>query len=229
VAKLAAALVVVIALAAWAWTRHGRAVDEHRLAGVASELAGRDVQVRCQGFWSELLDIQDRAGEVQFRDGAPPDSTFLTRKTCRDLKRFRTQATHPELECLLTVDWSSWDLARDFDSPCADAARPVTQALTILAHESMHLRGFVDEAVAQCYAIQEVAWTTMRLGGTPAEGAAVASFALAQEPALPSEYQSGECRAGGALDLNPQTPAFPTEETPQPPPGRLAGTALAAG
>jgi hypothetical protein len=75
----------------------------------------------------------------------------------------------------------------------------------------MHLRGITAEAQAQCYAIQADAWTVQRLGGTAAEGEAVANYVLALQPALPSEYQSGECRASGALDVAPATGAFPTE------------------
>ena len=69
-----------------------------------------------------------------------------------------------------------------------------------------------SEAEAQCYAIQADAWTVQRLGGTAAEGAGVASYILALQPALPSEYQSGACRAGGGLDVAPATAAFPTEQ-----------------
>jgi len=89
----------------------------------------------------------------------------------------------------------------------------------------MHLRGFVDEAQAQCYAIQADAWTVMRFAGTAAEGAAAAAYVLALQPLLPSEYQSSACRAGGSLDLWPATPAFPTEAPPQLPPASLVGPA----
>ena len=99
----------------------------------------------------------------------------------------------------------------DFDSPCARRAQRAVDAITTLTHESMHLRGWLGEAEAQCYAIQEDPWTVVRLGGTEAEGAAVAQLVLAEQPAMPSDYQSGDCRAGGALDLHPETPAFPAE------------------
>jgi hypothetical protein len=82
----------------------------------------------------------------------------------------------------------------------------------------MHLRGITSEAQAQCYAIQGDAWTVVRLGGTPAEGAAAASYVLALQPGLSSEYQSSGCRAGGTLDLTPGTPAFPSESPPTVPP-----------
>ena len=90
----------------------------------------------------------------------------------------------------------------------------------------MHLRGFVNEAQAQCYAIQADPWTVVRLGGTAEQGAAVASFLLALQSGMPSEYQSSECRAGGSFDLHPETPVFPAEAVPALPPVALRGPAL---
>jgi hypothetical protein len=221
-------LVLVIAFAlVWLWVRHGRVANEHALGTVATELAGRPVAVRCQGFWSELLDINNRAGEVQFPDGHPANDTYLTRATCGALKHFRTASEHGELDCLESVDWSRWTVPVDFHTPCSDRARPAAQALLTLTHESMHLRGWADEAQAQCYAIQVVPWTVVRLGGTAAEGASVADFILALQAAMPAEYRSSACGAGGGLDLFPATPAFPAESTPQLPPPKLYGPALA--
>jgi hypothetical protein len=91
----------------------------------------------------------------------------------------------------------------------------------------MHLRGWADEAQAQCYAIQVVPWTVVRLGGTAAEGASVADFILALQAAMPDDYRSDACGAGGGLDLFPETPAFPAESPPQLPPPKLYGPALA--
>jgi len=221
-------LVIVVAFAlVWAWVRHGRVANEHALGAVASQLAGRPVEVRCQGFWSELLDINNRAGEVRFPDGHPADDTYLTRKTCGALKNFRTSADHPELDCLQSVDWRRWTVPVDFHSSCSDRARPAVEAVSTLTHESMHLRGWIAEADAQCYAIQFVPWTVVRLGGTAAEGAAVANFALALQAAMPPEYRSQACMAGGTLDLHPETAAFPAEAEPQLPSPKLDGPALA--
>jgi hypothetical protein len=220
-------LVIVVAFAlVWAWVRHERVANERALGAVASQLAGRPVAVRCQGFWSELLDINNRAGEVRFPDGRPANDTYLTRKTCGALKRFRTSADHSELDCLQAVDWSRWTVPVDFHSSCSDRARPAVEALSTLTHEAMHLRGWIAEADAQCYAIQTVPWTVVRLGGTAAEGAAVASFVLALQAAMPAEYRSGACAAGGTLDLHPETAAFPAEPAPQLPPAGLHGPAL---
>jgi hypothetical protein len=201
---IAAGLLIVCG---WAWTRHERKADEDALAVVASELAGRPVEVRCQGFWAELLDIAGRTGEVQFIDGRPGDSTYLTRRVCSELKAFRSADTHEELDCLTGLDPEVARLGE-----CFRRVRRAAEAITTLAHEAMHLRGWSNEAQAQCYAIQGVGWTVVRLGGTAEQGVALGSLVLAQQPTLAPEYQSGECRAGGALDLVPSTEAFPAED-----------------
>jgi hypothetical protein len=223
-----AAVVLVLVAAVWYWQHHKHVANEHALAAVASELTGRDVGIECQGFIAEMVDIKPRSGDVPFPNGRAPDHAYLTRKICRALERFRNASSHSELDCLLTVDWSRWSFETDFRSDCSNRARPATEAINTLAHEAMHLRGFVDEAQTQCYAIQQDAWTVIRLGGTGEQGAALARFVLALQPGLPSEYQSGACVAGGGLDLHPETPAFPTEESPALPPTGLRGPALGA-
>ncbi len=193
-------------------------MTEHKLAAVAHVLAGRSVGVKCQGFWGAMLDINGRSGEVQFPVGRPPDHMFLTRGVCGRLSAFMGARQHRGLDCLETVDWAHWSLEANYNEPCERHARGDAEAINTLAHESMHLRGITGEAQAQCDAIQADAWTVERLGGTAAEGAAVADYILALQPALPSEYQSGECRSGGALDVAPGTAAFPSESPPVVPP-----------
>lgn len=202
-------------LALWGWSNHERHATEHKLEGVASQLAGRPVGVRCQGFWASMLDINNRAGEVDFRPGRAPDHMFLTRATCKRLQQFGAGKARSEFDCLATIDWPHWSAGVGYDAPCERRAREDVEAINTLTHEAMHLRGFVGEAQAQCYAIQEDAWTVTRLGGTAAEGAAAAAFVLALQPLMPGEYQSSACRAGGSLDLRPGTAAWPTESPPQ--------------
>jgi hypothetical protein len=216
--KTAAVIVVVLALV-WLWTNHRRATTEHRLAGVASQLAGRQVGVRCQGFWASMLDIGQRTGEVDFPPDRPPDHMFLVRSVCGRLGRFVGGGSHRNLDCLAAIDWRAWTLESGFDGECERKARGDVEAINTLAHESTHLRGFTSEAQAQCYAIQADAWTAMQLGTTELQAEAVARFALALQPALPGEYQSSECRAGGSLDLAPLTAAFPSEVPPAIPAG----------
>jgi hypothetical protein len=224
-----AAVAAVLVVALWAWRHHEHTVLQNKLSAVASELAGRPVHVDCQGFFSEFLDINNRTGEVGFSpDGRPADSTFLTRSICGALSKFMSASTHAKLDCLVGVDWTRLPVEDAFESPCAEGAQSAAEAISTLTHESMHLRGWQGEAQAQCYAIQEIPWTVVRLGGTPQEGAGVASFILARQPGMPSDYQSSECRAGGSLDLHPETGDFPAEPVPQLMPPGFVGPGLAA-
>jgi hypothetical protein len=61
---------------------------------------------------------------------------------------------------------------------------------------------------------------------TRALGEAVAHFERLATAGMPSAYQSSECGPGGALDLHPETPEFPTEAELASPVG--FGPALAA-
>jgi hypothetical protein len=201
---------VLVVCAAWGWTAHARAQDRHALEKVAGELAGRPVHVDCQGFFAQLLDIGSNLGEVQFdAEGHPADRTHLVRGVCRSLHRFRTSKSHPQIACLLAIDWSRWSFRRDADGDCASRARGKAEAINTLTHEAMHMHGWQDEATAQCYAIQEDAWTVRQLGGSAEEGRAIARFLYALQPGMPAEYQASSCGPGGALDLRPQTAGFP--------------------
>jgi hypothetical protein len=183
------AIVIAAAAVIWLWTNHERHATEHRLAGIASQLAGRPVGVRCQGFWAALLDINDRQGEVDFSPGRLPTHMFLTRGTCSRLKHLQPK----KLDCLTGIDWSHWSLSADYNGSCERRTRADVQAINTLTHEAMHLRGVVDEGHAQCLAIRNDPLTVLQFDGTVAEGHAAASFMLALEPLLPSEYQSGVC------------------------------------
>lgn len=216
--RTAAVIVVVLALV-WVWSNHRRTTTEHRLAAVASQLAERKVGVRCQGFWASMLDIGQRTGEVDFPPDRPPDHMFLVRDVCGKLRHFMGAGSHGNLDCLETIDWRTWTIQSGFGGDCERRARGDVEAVNAFAHESMHLRGITSEAQAQCYAIQADAWTALQLGATEAQARAAGQFALALQPALPGEYRSGECRAGGALDLAPGTAAFPVETPPAIPAG----------
>ena len=180
--RLAALVAAVVALGAFNSFRVS--TDERRLGEVASAIAGRDVSVRCQGFFSELIDVAWRGGSVQFdASGEPADSAFLTRARCRALAR----------------------LADGDEHTVAEAARGVET----LAHEAYHLRGEVNEAVTQCYGLQTMKFAARKLGATPGEAVTLARYSWASYDDLPDEYRTSECRDGAALDLRPQTSEWP--------------------
>jgi hypothetical protein len=206
---------VVLVAGGWVVEKQTRAGNQSALGAVATELTGRPVHVRCESLWHWLVNVDGNLGDVPFPDGRAAGYTNLTRGMCGELDRFRSRSEHAELACLAQHDWSRFR-GEASALACSEQANDMAEALITLTHEAMHLRGWADEAVAQCYALQEVAFTVERLGGSRVEGAAVADYMLALQPWMPTEYQSAECGPGRALDLHAEPPAFPAEPVPGP-------------
>jgi hypothetical protein len=160
---------------------------EHELARVASEIAGRKVDVHCPGILERVVGVSSNAGTVFFDNkGRPASFTDLDEETCSTLDRFAQGKTGPGDE------------------------RKVARALHVLAHESAHLAGVRDEAAADCYGLQRTAVVAEELGADSAEAERLARIAL-EERAItaPPDYRSSECRDGGALDLDPGSSSWP--------------------
>jgi hypothetical protein len=219
-------VLVVLTGGGWAVEKHSRAGTEQALSSVATELAGRPVRVECQSFWKSLVDVDSRLGDVPFPNGRAASYTHITRGMCGQLARFRSAPRHPALECLARFDWSRFHGDDPAALACSEQANDMAEALMTLAHESMHLRGWADEATAQCYGLQELALAIERLGGSQAEGTAVADYMLSLQQWVPDEYQSGECAPSRSLDLHAETRAFPTESAPAPLPSGFFGPEL---
>jgi hypothetical protein len=195
--RILALLLALVALAVW--NQHRTDGHERRLGEIASEIAQRPVAVHCQGLPSALVDITNLAGEVQFdHEGTPADETTLKRDVCRDLKRFASARSAPSFECVMRVE------------PCEREVGKIAYAVHVFTHEAWHLRGVMDEAATECYALQTTALTAERMGATPGQARALAAWNLRHAyPNLPSQYHSAECRDGGALDLRPGTAQWP--------------------
>jgi hypothetical protein len=182
VSTLLVVLVLVGAPAAWLLLKQ-RDLDtvESRLAAVASEIAGRPVEVHCPSALEELVDISPNAGSVHFgADGQPGDSMKLNAETCSALS----------------------NVAHGVDAR-------VSKALHVLAHESWHLAGIQDEAKADCYALQRVELAALRLGATTTRAQDLSRRAnVDRQETAPADYRSYECRDNGALDLSP-SPDWP--------------------
>jgi hypothetical protein len=169
-------------VAAW----RDRAGNEQRLSAVASEIAGREVKVRCPGPIVRHFAWDTVEGSVRFdAAGKPADETRLQDFSCAQLDALaegREKGTEAD----------------------------VALAVNVLAHEAWHLAGIGDEAVAECRSMQTLAWTAERLGVPAGEGRRLAELYLATgHEALPPRYRSPECRNGGELDLRPNDPAWP--------------------
>ena len=210
-------LAVPVALVCWQWL-DDRAT-EHRLAPIASAVAGRTIEVDCQSLWATLIDPLPRQGSVLFdRSGTPEPLIFLAHATCDRLQAFRGKRRHGEVACLSELDWSQ-PIPLVPGSPCYRQASKTVYALMTLAHEAYHTTGVTNEATANCYAIQAMAFVAVALGAEQEEAELLADTMNALEPLQVGEYRTAECRAGARLDLHPETPDFPTEQPLAPPYG----------
>ena len=191
-------LLLVPLLAVGAARAHRHEQNERRLALVATELAQRDVEVDCPGFFARLVEITPNAGWVDFDEhGLPSDNAHLSASTCRSLERIWRAEVQPSFSCLRAI--------------CEPETLQLVAGILTLAHESWHLRGLTNEAQTQCYAIQTVELVALRLGVLPSDARAAAEYVAAHDARLPEgTYHSSECRAGGGLDLHPQTTDWPS-------------------
>jgi hypothetical protein len=154
-----------------------RASQERRLGGAASVLAGSPVAVRCQSLGQAVLDGGPELGYVRWRaDGSPEAWALIKRDQCRHLAAYvRSDKHHPTRDEVVGVH--------------------------VLTHEAMHLAGRLDEAGAECAAVQRDAHTARLLGAGLADAAGLAaSYWRGVYPLMPEGYRSGECRAGGSMD-----------------------------
>ena len=198
VRALAALVLVVVALGFWE-ARRELGVDR-RMSAIASEIAGRSVQVDCPGFVRGLVDISGNGGSVQFdASGKPGDTTRLETSVCGALNDYPTTRKRADFACVFGAD------------RCSARVESAVYAALVLSHESQHLRGVQDERAAQCYAIQTLPLVAGRLGSPPAEARAVAAHFLAvDQPLMPAEYAlPSACVDGSEFDLHPESSNWP--------------------
>jgi hypothetical protein len=192
-------ITVGVGLPAW-WLadRHDRVANEDRLAVIASEIAGRPVDVRCPGPL-RAMGPDTVGGTVQFdAAGKPADSTRLRKAPCAELDALAEGRRAPQLACA----------ARS--TACGDDVQALAWAVDTLTHEAFHLRGVRDEGAAECGSLQTMARTAQRLGATPEQGRGLALLHLETTyRQMPEQYHAPGCADGGPLDLRPDDPAWP--------------------
>jgi hypothetical protein len=195
VRTIAVLLIVAGALSALGFARHEQRLrQQDHLSAIASDLAGRKVGVRCPSFLAGLVDVHGEAGRVRFDgQGRPANHTDLSPETCKALRR------------LDRVDFTCIE-RRSCGFNQFDAA----WAAHTLAHEAFHLRGYQDEGVTECYALQNTAFVAERLGVPTRQAKEIQQWLYVRGyPNEPTDYQSPGCSDGGPLDLRPQSPSFP--------------------
>jgi hypothetical protein len=194
---LLAVLLVVAAVLYLGPYRH-RKGDEDALAKIAGVIAGREVRISCPGTLAAITEIGAEDGSVAFDAGGhPADVAKLSNGTCGHLRGLM-HGQAAELDCLRAAPH------------CPREVEEAAIAVNVLSHEAWHLAGVREEAIAQCYALQTNAATAVRLGATPEDAEALASFVVRDvQPALPSDYRSSDCHDGGPLDLRPDRGNWP--------------------
>jgi hypothetical protein len=184
----------------WLADRHDRVVNQDRLSAIASGIAGRAVRVKCPGPIGRMMAPGDTAAGVVYvdADGRVPDETKLFTATCAELDALAEGRRDAQLACA------------ERSTSCGGEVQSLAWAVDALTHEAFHLRGYLDEGVTECYAVQTMARTAERLGATPAQARNLAVLHWETGlPEMPSQYQAAGCADGAALDLRPDDPAWP--------------------
>jgi hypothetical protein len=166
----------------WMHARGERLEVERRAGAIAGELTHRTIRVHCPGPIRRRMMYEIHEGSVRFdADGVPADETKLSARTCDGLRTI--------IEDGATLDFGC--LAASF---CDASRRRAAEALAVLTHETMHLRGTMDEAQTECHARRRVAAVAVRMGVSAAGGDAVAAWqATTWQAMLPDAYRGATC------------------------------------
>lgn len=197
------ALLVVVGVGLpgwWLLDRHDRIVNQGRLAAIASDIAGRQVKVKCPGPIGRMMAPGDTAAGVVYIDaeGRVPDETKLFTAACAELDALAEGRRERQLACA------------ERSTSCGEDVQALAWAVSTLTHEAFHLRGYLDEGVTECYAVQTMARTAERLGATPGQARNLAVLHWETGlPQMPSQYHAQGCANGEGLDLRPDDPAWP--------------------
>jgi hypothetical protein len=155
--------------------RHHRL--ETRLSAVATTLVGAPSVVHCQTAGGEMVDLGPELGFVRWGPGGVPEhQTLIKRAPCKQLAAYlHGDQAHPSEDEVVAVH--------------------------VLSHESRHMAGITDEALADCSAMQRDAWTARLLGASPEEASRLALFYWRVDyPRMPEAYVSSDCGPGKSLD-----------------------------
>jgi hypothetical protein len=176
VAPLIAGVLVLCVLGIRGYER--RKDVERKAGAVASTIAGRAVEVHCPGVLKRHLWPKTDEGHVKFSAaGVPQSKTTLAGDVCAGLGRVIDKGSSLHLQCLY------WNCSKD-DTQSA-------MALIVLTHESVHMRGMMDEGRTECEAQDRVAATALAFGLDPTSAEAVDHWARTDyAELLPEQYRA---------------------------------------
>jgi hypothetical protein len=184
------AIVVAVLVGVPGWLLlqyHDRKVNEARLAKLATEIAGRPVQIDCPGVFARLVEWDFLEGSVQFdASGRPSDTAVLRSHACAELDALAEGRRQAVLACVAV------------GGACGVAGDQLAMAVDVITHESFHLAGILDEAETECRSLHAMGRSAERLGATPAEGRALALHHFQTSYQLmPARYRTPPCEMTG--------------------------------
>ena len=169
---------------------------EPRFSRIASDLAGKDVEVRCWSHadWTRLL---------------KEEKAYTMHRIDANTLGFATIYGNRDNLAADVCD-SLVSLAYHHSLPTDPAAKLLlATAVVTLSHEPQHSKGVAVEAQAECYAIQLSKRSAIRLGAPAAYAATLqAVYWQHYDEELPA-YRSPQCSNDGAYDLHKNSPVFP--------------------
>jgi hypothetical protein len=165
---------------------------------VAERLTRRPAVVRCAAGHLKAGEL----GITPFVNDKPSGYFIMSPQTCDLLASFRSNP-------------AAYDPAACSDTACLQKVGTIANALETISHESYHLLGYRNEATAECYGLQSLWYSAVRLGASAHLGETLASLYANQmypsrRTSAHPEYWSAECRDGGKLDLRPALHAWPS-------------------
>lgn len=217
------------------WSGSGTSPFEHTLSAIAGSLAGDVASIECVAppAWNGLaardgFDPETTWGTTPLEEAAgavrPVGRTNLAPRTCRAAVAFSERPT--ELGSRLCRHGTTWRWTEARARPGTTLARRRVRvtllgecdgwatklvAVHVITHETMHLAGVVDEASADCLALQVDAFVAMRLGANPTFARSLAGeYWRLYYPEQGTRYRSSECHDGGTLDLFRDQAGWPT-------------------
>jgi hypothetical protein len=174
--RISVVLLVVLSLVA-AYPAFARHREEHKLASVASAIAGAKVKVVCQTLSGAFVDAGAEAGYVRWGpDGVPEHIAHIKWEQCKELRRYlHSNKRRPSFAQLVAVH--------------------------VLTHEAVHTSGEKSESRTECKAVQRDAETAQLLGA-PDGGAKLLAWQYWKTvyPNMPDDYRDAGCAPGGSLD-----------------------------
>ena len=186
--KLCVSAALMAVMGWWVIDRADRVGNERRLSAIASQIAGREVEVHCPGALGRVFGGSTAEGWVKFdAAGKPADETKLQKTSCAELDALAEGRRAKELACTERAGIL-----------CGARGAELAMAVDVLAHEAFHLRGIRDEGQTECAALGAMAATAQQLGATAAQGTALARGQFTEAyPLMGEVYRSGNCKAPG--------------------------------